>query len=806
MNKEKIIEYVESNINLLNESEIFQEKHFNSVVEQFLFNTARRLLHTKNAYVNNQCGFSDFLASLRNFLITYKTSISINSINIPLDNDFGIYKDVINGNYYAAYDVPQFIDHKKFVNETFIKSDTEEPINKSKYLLKTNTFIENLTGFKYFKSLEQKLCVYGALRTPLGFTSLISMPTGGGKSLVTQLLAYEKKGLTIVVVPTVSLAIDQERNAKKNILGSKKNEIFYYHSGSKEFSDIVKAIRSQKAKLLFISPEALIKNGKFKELIEEANEKKYIKNLVIDEAHIVVSWGDFFRVDYQCLSPWRDELLKTTPEIRTYLLSATYQDITVKTLKRMFSIDEKWLEIRCDSLRKEPYFIFHKEKNFNEKKKNVLSLVNKLPRPMILYVNAPYEAKKWKSILEAEGYGNVHLFTGETKSEERNTLIEQWTNDEFELMVATSAFGVGVDKPDVRTVIHLYVPESPDSYYQELGRGGRDGLRCLSVMCVTDNDIKEATDHIGKVLTTEKLWGRWWSMFKNPSNIWMKDYITIMTSTKPNYNRTNDFDEGNGADEKWNINVLLLLNRYELIDIVGLDLDPSNRYVFNIKIRNELIVQDDRKAVLLFEEIRNKESERKKKTFSLVKGAIDKEKDICWSSMFYETYPLVSEYCCGCNAHETLEADELNKFPLLFSVDGPEKKISSEILTYFSHTNELLVISNSKLDYLLNKYNPDILVCDKGEEESTNSPKFNFMNFVEFKDLLAKDNGFYISGLIMVVYSVDDKIARKQYQVISKVLNKYKDKYVIHVSNHDFCVTVSNGKKISDYVKGSVIG
>ena len=270
MNKEKIIEYVESNINLLNESEIFEEKHFNSVVEQFLFNTARRLLHTKNAYVNNQCGFSDFLASLRNFLITYKTSISINSINIPLDNDFGIYKDVINGNYYAAYDVPQFIDHKKFVNETFIKSDTEEPINKSKYLLKTNTFIENLTGFKYFKSLEQKLCVYGALRTPLGFTSLISMPTGGGKSLVTQLLAYEKKGLTIVVVPTVSLAIDQERNAKKNILGSKKNEIFYYHSGSKEFSDIVKAIRSQKAKLLFISPEALIKNGKFKELIEDS--------------------------------------------------------------------------------------------------------------------------------------------------------------------------------------------------------------------------------------------------------------------------------------------------------------------------------------------------------------------------------------------------------------------------------------------------------------------------------------------------------------------------------------------------------
>ena len=83
---------------------------------------------------------------------------------------------------------------------------------------------------------------------------------------------------------------------------------------------------------------------------------------------------------------------------------------------------------------------------------------------MIVYVNVPYEAKKWKQILEAEGYGNVRTFTGETKTAERNELIEQWANDEYDLMVATSAFGVGVDKPDVRTVLHLYVPESPDSY------------------------------------------------------------------------------------------------------------------------------------------------------------------------------------------------------------------------------------------------------------------------------------------------------------------------------------------------------
>lgn len=82
--------------------------------------------------------------------------------------------------------------------------------------------------------------------------------------------------------------------------------------------------------------------------------------------------GDFFRVDYQCLGPWRKELMKTTPEIRTFLLSATFQDNTVNSLKKMFATNDNWIEIRCDSLRKEPRFIFTKAKNYTEKNKKFL--------------------------------------------------------------------------------------------------------------------------------------------------------------------------------------------------------------------------------------------------------------------------------------------------------------------------------------------------------------------------------------------------------------------------------------------------
>lgn len=102
--------------------------------------------------------------------------------------------------------------------------------------------------------------------------------------------------MTIVVVPTVSLAIDQERVAKKYLKNSKENEIFSYYSGIKNFDEIRNALKNKTVKLLFISPEALIKNEQFQKLINEANDRKYIKNIVIDEAHIVVEWGDFLEL------------------------------------------------------------------------------------------------------------------------------------------------------------------------------------------------------------------------------------------------------------------------------------------------------------------------------------------------------------------------------------------------------------------------------------------------------------------------------------------------------------------------------
>lgn len=806
MDKEYIVKEIEKIIN--NESSDLVLDALNastSAVDEYLKNVAIRLLKTYERFCTDECGSADYLVALRSFMLSFQVSIRIDDADSFQNlNQYGIYCDLSGIKYYAVYDTPQYFLRKAFVSDAFIDINTSMPERKTKYSLKTNAFIEDITGFKYFKSLEQKLCVFGALNAPKGYTTLISMPTGGGKSLVTQVLGYVNKGLSIVIVPTVSLAIDQVRAARENIKDAHKNEVFCYYSGVENFNEIRKSIEDRTARLLFISPEALIKNEQFGQMISKANADRYLQNVIIDEAHIVVAWGDFFRIDYQCLSPWRNELLKVNPDIRTFLLSATYRDDTVEALKQMFIIDDRWLEIRCDSLREEPHFIFNRASNYRDKRKKLVEMVKLLPHPMILYVNAPYEARKWKTYLEEHGFGNVHTFTGETKCDDRRKLIDSWVENEFDLMIATSAFGVGVDKPDVRTVIHLYMPESADTYYQELGRGGRDGLPCLSVMCIEDDDITNAFNHMSKVLTTDKFWGRWWSMYRNPNNQWQNGSIAIMASTKPNYNKINYFEEGNDTDEKWNINVLLLLNRRKQIRIIGLDLDAQNRYIFTIKILNDVITQDNDQAKEVFEKIREDESLKSQKAFSIIRNSVEHSDRLCWSEMFFETYPLVSECCPGCNYHENRIITEVNRFPLVVDVSGPEKEISDEMKEFFSSTNEAVIITEDSPTVLIQKYKPNVVVCDSIKDVSENGmPGLNYMNYQELRDLQTHDDRFYISGLVMAIYSDDNDIAKNQYQIMYKYLNQKR--YVMHITKTDFCVSCTTGKMLTDQVDGTVI-
>lgn len=398
--------------------------------------------------------------------------------------------------------------------------------------------------------------------------------------------------------------MQQKQLSKKNT----DNEIFQYTSGI-DIEPIVKAIKDKTARLLFISPEALLQNIQLNEIITEANDQHYLKNIIIDEAHIVSDWGEFFRVEYQCLEAWRRKLLRNNEAIRTFLLSATYENDTVTLLKKLFTSNDKWIEIRCDSLRKEPRFIHTKSKSYKEKIKNSINLVCILPHPMIIYVINPDEAEFVKNKLKDIGINNVRTFTGKTNNDQRDKIIHEWIDDQFEIMVATNAFGVGVDKADVRTVMHLYVPQTPNFYYQELGRGGRDGLPCLSVMNIIDKDIYTMMNRVNKtVLTAEKIRDRWLTMLNHESTYMTENIYAIDTSVLPFYKDDNDFLEETQVNDKntsWNIYVLLFLRRRDLLSIDEI-IYENKVYTFFITIRNSIILNDSDRLLEYFESEREK--------------------------------------------------------------------------------------------------------------------------------------------------------------------------------------------------------
>ena len=721
-------------------------------------------------------------------------------------NCFGLKVNYSNDSIYANFELPNY------VNETFVRTifDNQQvqKVADDTAIKVVNPYIYKLTKQKFmtFKSIEQQLAVIGALRVPAGYTAMVAMSTGGGKSLITQTVSYQyDNGLTIIIVPTISLMLDQQRNASSIIKPDNKKEIMYYHSGC-NVDELISALDENLVRMLFISPEALIKNIRIQDSILKANSKGYLKNLVIDEAHIIIEWGASFRVDFQCIDSFKRLLVKDNPSLRTYLLSATFSKKVVDNLKMFYGDDDRWIEIRLDALRKEPRFDIIKCNSYTEKHDRIKELVCKLPRPMIIYVNSPDDAEKVQHELAKVGFDNTRIFTGKTKSIDRERIINEWISDKFDLMIATCAFGVGVDKKDVRTVIHSYIPSSADQYYQECGRGGRDGLPCLSVMLYTDDDIKATMSMTQKVLTVEKLCGRWFSMLNNRKTNIRLDSIVIDTSVKPNYSDTDSFYvDVNNADITWNVYVILLLRRARMIEITDVKYS-DDRYIFNIKLIDKRIRFDCEQTIEIFNSIRDDES---KSIYMEIKELTSKLRRVgksCWSSMFNDIYLLTEEYCAGCNNHNDIRSERGNHFPLKKPIFYPVSIPEGKLCDVMTGTKEMLIICEEDSYEIIQNLliGADIIIIPDESELAfrlLNSkiikPTQYCMGYSEFFDLSRMNSYYYLSGNI-VFYIGDDQ------ELAERVLNISHDKEYnrVYVVNSDFYIARRN-KNISELVNGA---
>lgn len=774
--------------------------------DKFKLRTVIRLKKAYDFYKNRNGTLNDFLIAFRDFLIVFDINLRLKNIEIPESNGFGIYKNR-SGEYYAKLELPKGINHE-FVNQVFMR-DWSEKKKENYYDLITDPFIFKITGYTSFKSLSQKIAVYGALKTPPGYTTLIALQTGGGKSLITQLMGYRDNGLTIVVVPTVSLSLDQKISAKKSIKISKEEEIFSYTSGDNP-QPILDAIQNQTARLLFISPEALLNNQNFKAIIDHANETRYLKNIIIDEAHLVVDWGADFRVDYQCLEAWRKDLLFQNPQIRTFLLSATFEERSVQILKNAFSEQNKWIEIRCDALRHEPRFILKKEKSCDKKKKMALELIKKLPHPMIVYLARPFETDILKGMLKEQGITNVYTYTGKTKRTDRERVLKAWKEDEFEIILATSAFGVGVDKPDVRTVLHLNIPENPNAYYQELGRGGRDQLPSLSVICSGPDDLNVTYQRINKrVMTPEKIIARWDSMYNNQQSVRENNLIHIDTAIKPNYRETDEWEDSiSDADVRWNIYVLLLFRRYALIDIKTIT-KSSNSYIMTIEILDDRLRRINEKLHSLIDGIRQEEWDWYESAYNEMKNGV-RDTEECISEMFLNTYKYVDEYCAGCPAHDYIIDYERNHFPLKKKIKITNQEISAWQRAFFNGKSEMIIeyADEDLVDLIDSLIEKDLSCIVESENilnrisflERSNRETAVFIMGKRELNHLRKQGNYFISGVIAVLYPDNKEEAIRLFENVKRLGNR-NDARIIHILKHDIKVN-ADGKRLSDLITG----
>ena len=428
-------------------------------------------------------------------------------------------------------------------------------------------------GKTTWRSQAQREAAWEALTAPPNSTLLVGLPTGAGKSLVYQVCAAFQPGLTVVVVPTVALGLDQIKTLRAMPLGETHGPLLY--TSDVNSLNVLEAVRARQCRLLVTSPEAIVA-GRLGSVLAAHVDDGWFARFVVDEAHIVDSWGASFRVEFQLLGAqlrqWR---IRAPHGMRALLLSATFGPGTTDTLRTLFSGGSTiWDEYVIQHLRPEiHYFSPGAALSEQEHMAAVVEALLHLPRPSIMYLTERAEVDRWTQHLQSVGLRRLERFHGETPQSERSRILDAWRADELDLVVATSAFGMGVDKPDVRAVLHACFPENIDRYYQEVGRGGRDGAPTSSVALWTAKDRAIGGGMGPKLLRDEvKIRGRWAAMWSGAKVANSADLYQIPLWASPNYKlHERTYEES----VTWNKRLLLMMERAAILRIDAMAIEPG---------------------------------------------------------------------------------------------------------------------------------------------------------------------------------------------------------------------------------------
>ena len=331
--------------------------------------------------------------------------------------------------------------------------------------------LKNVFGYEEFRPLQAEI-INNILKKN---DSLVVMPTGGGKSICYQIPALIFEGLTIVISPLISLMKDQveqlvQAGVTAAVLNSSLSTDGYRHN--------LDLIKNKKAKMLYLAPEALL-TDRVSHLLSDV----HVDCLAIDEAHCISQWGHDFRPEYRRLAEVRGNFgdavcaaltATATPRVRQDIRSSLHMQ-DGREFVASFNRENLFIEIR-------------QKDNAVEQ---TLRIIRKFPdQSGIIYCYSRKQVESLAATLEGKGFC-VRPYHAGLSSQDRQQNQEAFIRDDVQIIVATIAFGMGIDKPNVRFVVHYDLPQNIESYYQEIGRAGRDGLDSHCLLLFSYGDVQK---------------------------------------------------------------------------------------------------------------------------------------------------------------------------------------------------------------------------------------------------------------------------------------------------------------------------